>query len=401
MVPCFQVNLSLYISSPVEATGAVTIPGFGITNAFSVTAWAVTRVDIDPSLVMSYDSDYGAYGIYVTASQPVSVVAVNYDLMVTTAFTCLPVTALGTNYWVLARPALVGGSGCRSQFMIVATADNTMVSITPSATANLPGHSGYYQTNLMQGETYQAGPSDADYTNDVTGTWISSDKPIVVLAGASLAYVPDSDSPYGNPLVQEQRPVDAWGDHVLALSFAAKTGGDSYRVLAASNNTALSTNGVSAGTIQAGQFLDFILDGPVEFSASGPIQVAQFANGGSDEEELGDPCEVLLAPVGRYLQTNIVFSLPLWDQTTTGDFRQNYLNIIVPESALANTLVDGSSIAVTNFVPIGASGYYGARIPLPEIDVGVATHTVTSSEPVGVQVYGFGDDDAYAYLGGF
>ena len=39
--------------------------------------------------------------------------------------------------------------------------------------------------------------------------------------------------------------------------------------------------------------------------------------------------------------------------------------------------------------------YYGARLP-----VTIGTHTVSSSQPVEVQVYGFGYEDACGYFGG-
>ncbi|MEI9961447.1 MAG: hypothetical protein WDM76_10065 [Limisphaerales bacterium] len=45
--------LSLYIASPVGATGTVTIPGFGITNAFSAAAGGVTNVAIDDSTMVT------------------------------------------------------------------------------------------------------------------------------------------------------------------------------------------------------------------------------------------------------------------------------------------------------------------------------------------------------------
>jgi hypothetical protein len=151
-------------------------------------------------------------------------------------------------------------------------------------------------------------------------------------------------------------------------------------------------------TNDAGRSYDIIVDGPVEFQASQPIQVAHFANGLQFdfaeymESQVGDPCEILLPPAGHYLMTNIVFTL----DAVTGDFTENYLNIIVPQSALTNTWVDGSTVDATNFVPIGTSGYYGAQITITNSGV----HTVTSSQPVGVQVYGFGDVDAYGYFGG-
>ena len=92
-------------------------------------------------------------------------------------------------------------------------------------------------------------------------------------------------------------------------------------------------------------------------------------------------------------------ALPIY---VTGDFYENsnYLNIIVPQSAIANTLVDGSTVDATNFVPIGTSGYYGAQISVTNAVDGATTHTVTSSQPVGVEVYGVGFYDAYGYFGG-
>jgi hypothetical protein len=71
------------------------------------------------------------------------------------------------------------------------------------------------------------------------------------------------------------------------------------------------------------------------------------------------------------------------------------LNVIVAHSAINNTWLDDSLVAATNFTAIGTSGYYGARISVTN-----GIHTVTSSRPVGVEVYGFGFYDAYGYFGG-
>ena len=53
-----------------------------------------------------------------------------------------------------------------------------------------------------------------------------------------------------------------------------------------------------------------------------------------------------------------------------------------------------------NFVSIGTSGYYRAQISVTNDVSGATTHTVTSPQPVGVQVYGFGWCDAYCFCGG-
>ena len=91
---------------------------------------------------------------------------------------------------------------------------------------------------------------------------------------------------------------------------------------------------------------------------------------------------------------SVVLAPPAGD--ATGDFAMNWLNIIVTRLAMTNTLVDGVPLTTNDFMPISTSGYYGARFSLTNS----GPHTVTSSQPVGVEVYGFGFYDAYGYFGG-
>jgi hypothetical protein len=422
-----DIELSLYISSPVGASGTVSNSALGITTNFTVAAGAVTNISISSDAMMYRYDAVENYGIHIAASQPVSVYAMYYCPSVSAAFTGYPTTLLGTNYRLMARPSLIGSTG--SEFAIMATADNTTVTITPSPTADLTGSRWNNPiTNLQAGQTYQISSGESR-TNiqeaDVTGTWITSDKPIAVFAGASYADVPDGDTGLANPLMQEQLPVNTWGTLTLGLSFAGRTNGDCYRVLAAYDDTVVTitgtvvtitnepgvgpwqvtkTNEVVVTNLVAGQFCDIIVEGPVEFQASQPIQVAHFANGSdfdhppsiAGNQNEADPCEILLPPIGHYLLTNIVFTLTndLPNQVI-GDFDEDFLNLIVAQSAITNTFVDGSIVATNNFVPIGTSGYYGARLPMT-----TGTYKVTSSRPVGVEVYGWGWWDAYGYFGG-
>ncbi len=417
-------SFTLAISSPVDASGTVTIPGLRITNTFSVAAGAVAKVSIPlAEMMIDYDA-VETNGIHVISTAPVAVYALNYNIYSSTAFTGYPTSFLGTNYCVLSYPSCLGtaenGDIRLSEFAIVATADGTTVTIMPSPTANLAGSLWTNSFILNAGQTYQINVNFDPYsssTNDVTGTWVTSDKPVAVFAGASGADVPGHVGA-ANPLVQEQMPVNDWGIQALSMGFAGRTNGDSYRILAAYTNTVLtfsglvvtvtdpydippditSSNEVVVTNLDAGQFCDIIVQGPVEFQASHPIQVAHFANGigfdGFDGIDNGDPAEILLPPTGHYLLTNTVVTLP--DDNISGAFPVNYLSIIAAQAAITNTLVDGLHIAETNFVPIGTSGYYGAQITVTNS----GAHTVTSSQPVHVEVYGFGDADAYGYFGG-
>lgn len=379
-----------------------------VNQTFTVAAGAVTNISIPLAVMPNDGNDYDTVetnGIHVAASQPISVYAFDYDPTASAAYTGYPTTLLGTNYCVMARD---GGGVGNSELAIVATANNTTVTITPSPTADLEGSVWTAPFTLQAGETYQVQGGD-----DVTGTLVASDKPVGVFAGSNLAYVQNGA---GNPLVQEQLPVEEWGTQALGLSFDGRMG-DTYRVLTANSNTVtisgavvdpgtLATNyQVVVTNLAAGQFYETILAGPVEFQASQPIQVAHFANGSlfdnatnAEGDKLwGDPCEILLPPTGHYLMANTVATGPGLDSSFNppAGFDENYLNIIVVQSAITNTFVDTMTVAATNFVAIGNSGYYGARIP-----VAAGSHTVTSSQPVSVEVYGFGYFDAYGYFGG-
>src|ERR1035441_5518133 len=141
------------------------------------------------------------FGIHVTSSQPVSVYAMDYTKDgLSAAFTAYPTNLLGTNYCVMSFPSY-------SQFAIVATADNTTVNITPSPTADLEGSLWMNPITLQKGQTYLI--DSANYGDDVTGTWIKSDKPIAVFSGAYYADVPIVQAGAPNPLVQEQLPVES------------------------------------------------------------------------------------------------------------------------------------------------------------------------------------------------
>ncbi len=210
-----------------------------------------------------------------------------------------------------------------------------------------------------------------------------------------------------NPLVQEQLPVESWGTNVLTLGFAGRTNGDTYRVLAAYSNTWVTNSGVvvtgygyGATTnyevvvtnLDAGKYYETVLEGPAQFQATKPIQVAHFANGGQFElTNEGDPCEILLPTINHYLTSYIVYA----PTNADWNFNTNYMNVVVAQAGIGTTLLDGMSINASNFVPIGSSGYYGTQIPvLP------GTHMVSNPQPIEVQVYGWGYYDAYGYSGG-
>ncbi len=366
---------------------------------FSVAAGMVTNVSFPLGVMLDEYDAIESKGIHVTASQPVSVYGFSYSIVDSTAFTVYPTAILGTNYCVMARASESpsGAAVFHSQFAIVGTVDNTTVIITPSTNADLAGSTWTNSFTLNQGDAYEINSSDT--YGDVTGTLITSDKPIAVFAGANQANVPNNSISAANQLDQEQLPVEDWETNVVAMPFAGRLNGDTYRVLAYTNTVLTITNtfGVSIVTnLTAGMYCETNLDGWVWFQANQPIQVAQLENGNFFDSppnaNEGDPCEILLPPAGHCLTSYIMFA----PANSAWDFTMNYVNLIVAQTGIGTTLLDDNLLSATNFTAIGSSGYYGARIP-----VAPGTHTIHNSQPIEVQTYGLGYQDAYGYFGGW
>jgi hypothetical protein len=78
-----------------------------------------------------------------------------------------------------------------------------------------------------------------------------------------------------------------------------------------------------------------------------------------------------------------------------GDFDESFLTVIVPGSATNSTFIDAALVPLASYTNIGTSGYFSAQVLTNN-----GTHVVSSSQPVGAEVYGFGVADSYGYSAG-
>lgn len=382
-----NVELSLLISGNQATAGEVEIPGIGFNTTFAVTPGLVTRVPLPPGALVTESDTVVARGIRVTAQRSITVYGLNHKPQSTDALTVLPVDALGTVYRPMCH--LDRGTDRRSQFAVVATEDNTVVMITPRAAT--PGHpiNTPYSIPLNRLDVYQLLTNTSN--SDLTGSLISSDRPVAVFSGHSCANVPTNA--FGcDHLCEQMPPVDAWGNHVITLPLATRINGDTFRILANEDDTCVAVDGQtpSVATLAAGQFAQFVLDGANEITATHPILVAQFSNGTSWDAVTGDPFMTLMLPSSQFLRDYTI-------ATPQTGFGSNFVNIISPTDA-ANAglvLVDGNPIPPSEFLSIANTGFSGTAWPIT-----VGSHRILSEHPIGVYAYGFAPQDSYGYFGG-
>jgi hypothetical protein len=378
-------ELSLFISSPTAASGTVSVPGLGFSQDFSVTPGAVTTVTIPPAAQLGDGSSGNPEnrGIRVTANEEVSVYGLNRIRFTTDAFLALPNDVQSTENMVLAFPDLAGLYA--SQFAVVATEDGTDVTYVPTVNTTSGVTAGTSTTKtLNKGEALPV----ASLSGDLSGTPITSTKPVAVMAGAQCANVPDDGFGACDHLVEQIPGTGTWGKSFLTVPLKTRLNGDTFRFVAKEDGTKLSINGTEVATLNRGQVHQQIIDGQSTVTADKPILMAQYSNGTSFDDVTSDPFMMLTTPTEQFL-SEYTFTTP------ASGFGQNFVNVVAPNDAVGDVKLDGSAVPAGAFTAIGSSGYSGAQL-----DLALGSHTMSSGKPLGIYVYGFDEFDSYGYPGG-
>ena len=363
---------------------------------------------------------------HITSENEVTVYALSQAIKTSDAFLTLPTDALGTNYYVMSYSSdgtIVGKSSIStqstpSQCAVVATDSNTVIHIIPSVPTVIGGIEPRDIT-LQKGEVYllQAAITPVNLRGDLTGTNITSNKPIAVFSGHQRSKIPLQnavDLTSRDFLCEEIPPVTTWGKNYFITpypqpSLVAKIGSDIYRVLASEDNTILFLNGSAITKLNKGQFYEAPLTQAGFISASSPILVAQFKKTSLDGASLNtaeipsDPFMMIIPPREQYLKqyrcTNAQVREPV---SFTITYTEQYMTVIVRKSALDSVKIDGVKIEPFRVEDIPFAPSLDLCIPYVYAWIRVAdgVHSLEASVPFGLLVYGYGTANSYGYVGG-
>lgn len=309
----------------------------------------------------------------------------------------LPVTVLSANYATLAWPSTTSRP---SLLAVTATQDGTDVQVFGNASVVAGGGidgSGNGTVSMDRGDVLQiladhaAGP-DA-YGADLTGTGITANKPIQVIAGNSCANIPEPRTEACDHVEHAMLPAETLGtDYILTFPAApASQSPHVVRVVAVEADTTVEfSSGVAATqTISPG-------DPPIEvagmedfqITSDKPILVTQHMQGQrSVMSNTGDPSLSVAVPTQQF-RTSYIFIA-----SSTFDF--NFVNIVAPTGA--SVTLDGTEVPAGQFQEIGTTGFSVAR---HELSGSSDVHTIESGSQFGVTVYGYGRFTSYMYPGG-
>ncbi|MCA8973787.1 MAG: Ig-like domain-containing protein [Planctomycetes bacterium] len=379
-------TLRLFVSGDVATVGQVQIPGLAYLDEFTVVPGLVTTVDIPANAEVTSSDGSQPFGIFLTTVHPVCVYGLNQVQYTTDAYAAVPIAALGTSYRVASYTG-GGGTASATQLAVTALINNTVVTITPKTTLGSHAAGQPYNVTLNAGDVYQLAVS----SGDCTGTLVTSTQPVGVFGTHRCAFIPAGVN-YCDHLVEMLPPTGVWGTSVYTVSLGGRQNGDTFRVLAHDDNTAVTITGTSpnAFSLNAGDFNNLILDGLNTITADHPIMVMQYANGGRYDSRVGDPFMMLL-PWEEQFQSSYTVTTP-----PTG-FATHYINIVAPTAVASagGVALDGTAVTAGQFTAIPGSAWSGARIVITP-----GSHRVAASAPFGLYVYGWNNDDSYGYPGG-
>lgn len=382
-------QLSLKIASSVATTGSVSVPLTGWTSTFNVPANGVVTVDVPVLYECNGSETIQDRGVRINSVHPVTVTAVNYQTNTTDAMQVFPISALGTDYLVDAAFGTPPPYSFRSEFLVVATEDGTVVEITPSVStaggqpANTP-----FTVNLNAGQTYQVQASSG--TLDLTGTRVRGTaesgvcRPFAVFGGSMCSVVSCSACDH---VCEQMAPTSTWGLSFHTVPLGAITAW-SYRVLASEDGTNVSIDGGPSFSLNAGQSYQVLNAAqPVCITADKPISATQLMQGQTCST-FGDPGLLVLIPDDRR-STSAVFTT----LTTNQASYYHFISIVVPTVAIGLVTLDGVPVAGSLFSTYAACPDFSrAKVP-----VSVGTHSVASPNGVVAYAYGYNIGESYLY----
>ncbi len=350
--------------------------------------------------------------IHIVSDLPMNVFAMNWSPSSADAAVIFPVEALGNEYYAMCYEPHINegaggapGSGKNSEFLVVASEDNTLITITPTKiTDQLRPVNVPFTITLNKGELYQV--QSMNHANlagqgDLTGSYIKSNKNIAFYSGSWSTSIPaDSNVDAWDHLYEQIPPVRSWGRKFVTVPLKGRSQ-DRFRVIASEDKTSIRIGSNAPVMLSKGKFYEFVLTSsqPSLIECDHPILLAQFMVSNSVDRPAGvsssnwdgDPLMLVISPVD---QTREAVTFVAYDSPNIKS--KFFVNVVTKTDYIYDVFLDNQPIT---FQTLGTSGYSYAQIAITK-----GNHNLNSAQPGKgfiAYVYGYGGVESYGYGVGF
>ena len=389
-----SLTLRLYLHTMKHAEALVEVPALGFSTNVSVVPNDITVVTLPADAFLDeYGKVLSGMAVHVTATTDIAVLGHNSKQFSADAFIVYPKTVLGNKYFVLSweNSHFTQNFGeARSLCTVVATEDGTTVSIHPSTA--LSDTTLVNAVSMNAGDALAIGSDPFYFGGDLTGSMVTSNKPIAVFGGHERAEVPagfitpGTNSTSRDHLYEQMLPTALLGDTVIAVPNIGKgfVTPQSMRILATEDSTAIMFDEQSLLLETAGDyFFRDSLNAPCIFTATKRIVGAQYMHCASGASQ--DPSLALILPTNLYGHNYSFICIP--DPLYT-----SHMFTITIRASDPLVKLNGAIIPKLAFRQISGSAFSIGGLSIPE-----GLHTIVSNDPMNIVVSGTGEVISYAY----
>ena len=340
-----------------------------------------------------------------------------------------------------------------SEFLVIPCHDDTRVQIVPSQVVSVTASDfstfrfgrgisttqAFWEVRERDGSIQRPSAGETlliSHSDDLTGTIIRSDKPVVVLSGHQCAQVPVGFTACDH-LVDQIPPQFSWGYTFLLNPLAARESGDIYRVVSIYEDTRVSvtcadegsgenieTEDLGAlGAVPGDNWLEYRTTPPNEIScidpfirkfcslqSTKPVLVARYSQGYTVDVgctsrtygELGDPFMNIIPPVVQYINNYLISPIT----ALAGSFPTRFVSISVYKTFFqpSQIMLDDSPVepdpSKWNRIYCSADEVCGYGIN-KEIEMGDhRVYHTNENAALSVELYGFQQQNSYGFPGG-
>ncbi len=242
---------------------------------------------------------------------------------------------------------------------------------------------------------------------DLSGTLISSDKPIGVEGASVCPNIPTSD-PSCDHILEMLQPIRSWGKQYLTAPFAGrKFGGDGFLIAGSKENQIINRNGAMAQVLNKQFDIAYLYDisEVSNWTSDAPFMLVQYVLGSThaapstSNRNAGDPAMLVINSAEQFTN-QLLFSIPSQISSSGQANYTNYLTVISPRAHHDSLLLDGKHVG--SWSNVLSSKKYNIDSTWEVIqatfksNLGEGAHVLTSDSVIGAYIYGFSTDNSYA-----
>jgi hypothetical protein len=330
-----EYYLHMYISAIETSHVLIEAPASSMKESKTIQP-GTTVVPLHASTIIKTSATIEKKGIHVQSDKPINVYVVNHEQVFSDGFLVLEYSDISREYFVSSYKPSTG-----SEFAISSSFDNTHVNITlklqPQNSVAV-NHNSYtdkqtFSIRLDRLDAFLIQHS----VSDLTGTFITSDKPISVTSGNICAKIPQGQDTC-DYLVEQVPPVKTWKTKYIVASFRTKRH-FRIRIISSQDANRIAIAGTVRASLDRGEFYEYVIEQDYIAVVEGtyPVLVVQYNERHDIDNDIGDPFMVTIPAVEHYLD-EYYFETPT-------HFISHHGSVIIPTNKAAGLRLDGHALS--------------------------------------------------------